>query len=97
MFQKTVIYTLSFFLLSFGGSVSVGAFFGEKSQINTTWGGVALKGYDTVAYFTEGKPVKGKEEFEYEWKGAKWRFANDRHLQMFKADPLAYAPQYGGY
>jgi YHS domain-containing protein len=73
------------------------AFFGKKSEINTTWGGVAIKGYDPVAYFTEGKPLEGKAEFEVEWKGAKWRFASAEHLAMFKADPEAYAPQYGGY
>lgn len=47
-----------------------------KKPINMTWRGIALKGYDTVAYFTKGKAVKGKKAFEYHWKGAKWRFAN---------------------
>lgn len=84
-------------LLIFGSVVSAGAFFGKKSEINTSWGNVAIKGTDPVAYFTEGKPLKGKKQFEYEWKGAKWRFANAAHLEMFKTDPEAYAPQYGGY
>jgi hypothetical protein len=97
MFQRTTIVALSLFIVSFGGAVSVEAFFGTKGEINASWGGVAIKGYDTVAYFTEGKPVKGKEAFEFEWKGAKWRFANAQHLGMFRADPEAYAPQYGGY
>ena len=68
-----------------------------KDAINTNWWGVALKGYDTVAYFTDGKPVKGEKDFEYAWKGAKWRFASQKHLDMFKSDPEKYAPQYGGY
>jgi YHS domain-containing protein len=68
-----------------------------KDKINTNWWGVAVKGYDVVAYFTEGKPVKGSTEFEYRWMDAKWRFSSARHLEMFKADPDAYAPMYGGY
>ena len=68
-----------------------------KDVINTNWRGLAVKGYDTVAYFTVGKPVKGKSEYEYKWQGAKWRFANQKHLDLFKAEPERYAPQYGGY
>jgi len=58
---------------------------------------LAVSGYDPVAYFTEGKPVEGSSKFEYEWKDATWRFANAKNLETFKADPEAYAPQYGGY
>ena len=68
-----------------------------KDPINTNWRGLAIKGYDTVAYFTEGKPTKGKSEFEYKWMDAKWRFASARHLEMFRENPEKYAPQYGGY
>ncbi len=68
-----------------------------KSEINTNWRGVAVKGYDTVAYFTQGKPVKGDSKYEHKWKDATWRFANAEHLELFKADPEKYAPQYGGY
>ena len=57
----------------------------------------AIKGYDTVAYFTEGKPVKGKSEFSIKYKGAAWLFASDENLTLFKADPDKYTPQYGGY
>ena len=67
------------------------------TQINMGKDGVAIKGYDTVAYFTLGEPTKGSPEFEHEWMGAKWRFANAEHLEMFKKDPKKYAPQYGGY
>lgn len=65
--------------------------------VNTTAGGLAIKGYDPVAYFTRGEPTKGSEEFEYEWNGAKWRFATREHLEIFREDPEKYAPQYGGY
>lgn len=57
----------------------------------------AILGYDPVAYFTDNKPVKGRDEFAFEWKGAKWKFASQEHLDKFKADPQKYAPQYGGY
>jgi YHS domain-containing protein len=59
--------------------------------------GVAVGGYDPVAYFTEGKPVKGSEEFTLEHDGATWRFASAEDRDTFAADPAKYAPQYGGY
>jgi YHS domain-containing protein len=65
--------------------------------IKTTWFGIAIKGYDPVAYFTDGKPVKGLYEHRLDWQGAEWRFASREHLDLFKADPARYAPQYGGY
>jgi YHS domain-containing protein len=57
----------------------------------------AINGYDTVAYFTVGKPVKGLDSQAYEWMGAKWKFASAANLELFKASPEKYAPQYGGY
>lgn len=81
-----------FVLVVFAGFTSAA----EKS-INTTWRGLALSGYDPVAYFTEGKPTKGDERFTHEWSGAKWRFATAEHLELFKQDPVKYAPQFGGY
>jgi YHS domain-containing protein len=72
--------------------------------INTLKGGLlggrtdtAILGYDTVAYFTDGKPVKGQDAFVADWMGAKWKFASQAHLELFKASPEKYAPQYGGY
>jgi len=59
--------------------------------------GIAIRGYDTVAYFTDSKAVPGKDEFTTEWMGAKWKFASQEHLDKFKAEPAKYAPQYGGY
>ena len=60
-------------------------------------GGVAIEGTDPVAYFTEGRPVEGSNEFEYDWMDATWRFSSQANLEGFKADPDKYAPQYGGY
>lgn len=59
--------------------------------------GIAILGYDTVAYFTQGKPVKGSDKFVTDWMGAKWKFSSQNNLDLFKADPTKYAPQYGGY
>jgi YHS domain-containing protein len=58
---------------------------------------VAIKGYDPVAYFTDGKPVMGKPAYKYNWNGAEWHFANEEHLEMFTENPAKYAPQYGGF
>ena len=60
-------------------------------------GSVAINGYDTVAYFTVGKPVKGLDALATDWMGATWKFSSQAHLDLFKASPEKYAPQYGGY
>jgi len=65
--------------------------------LNTDEHGLAIKGYDPVAYFKQGKPLKGSEKFTYQWSGGKWRFVSAEHLDLFKSDPEKYAPQYGGY
>ena len=57
----------------------------------------AIKGYDTVAYFTEGKPIKGKEQFSIEYMKATWLFSSQQNLDLFTGNPQKYAPQYGGY
>jgi YHS domain-containing protein len=57
----------------------------------------AILGYDPVAYFTVGKPVKGRDDLAFEYLGAKWKFSSQAHLDLFKANPQKYAPQYGGY
>ncbi|UWM78865.1 YHS domain-containing protein (plasmid) [Rhizobium sp. WSM4643] len=59
--------------------------------------GVAINGYDAVAYFTDHKPVKGTREFSTSYKGATFYFASAAHRDTFAKDPGHYAPQYGGY
>jgi len=59
--------------------------------------GVAVGGYDPVAYFTDGKPVKGSENFPAKYEGTTWRFVSAANRDAFLADPPQYAPQYGGY
>jgi len=59
--------------------------------------GLAVKGYDVVAYFEDGAATPGKSEFAYDWMGATWQFASAAHRDTFAANPEAYAPQFGGY
>lgn len=58
---------------------------------------VAIEGYDPVAYFTDGRPVKGSAAFSLPFDEALYYFANAEHQKMFAADPDRYAPQYSGY
>jgi YHS domain-containing protein len=62
-----------------------------------TFSSLAVGGYDTVAYFKAGRPVQGTGQFETKYKGATWRFASKENLDAFVANPVAFAPQYGGY
>jgi len=57
----------------------------------------AIRGYDVVGYFTEGKAIKGDTTFKYTWNGADWMFKSKENMELFKANPEKYAPQYGGY
>ena len=59
--------------------------------------GLALKGYDPVAYFIGGQPTKGADQYSFQWKGVTYRFASAENLQRFRTDPEKYLPQYGGY
>jgi enamine deaminase RidA (YjgF/YER057c/UK114 family) len=58
---------------------------------------LSISGYDPVAYFTDGRPVQGKSEFEYLWHKLRWRFSSADHRDLFSKDPQHYAPQYDGY
>ena len=58
---------------------------------------LAIKGYDPVAYFTDGQPARGLPDFEYVWDDHVYRFTSAAHRDMFKADPVRYAPQFGNF
>lgn len=66
-------------------------------EYNTMHAGQGAKGYDVVAYFTDGKPVLGSDRFEYVHGGVTWKFASQAHRDTFAANPEKYAPQYGGF
>jgi YHS domain-containing protein len=70
---------------------------GAFDKVNKTTFGTAIKGYDTVAYHTEGRAVKGESKYSYEWNDAKWYFKSAENRDLFAANPEKYAPQYGGY
>jgi YHS domain-containing protein len=72
------------------------AFAGDADPVNKD-GGFAIKGYDAVAYFQHGQPVKGQTQFSHEYMGARWLFSSAGNRDQFAADPGRYAPQYGGY
>jgi len=59
--------------------------------------GIAIKGYDPVAYFTEGKPVQGDPQIQAEFDGATWQFTTPEHRNAFLAHPTRYEPEYGGF
>lgn len=59
--------------------------------------GLALYGVDPVSYFTDRKPVTGREEFEYRFAGAVWRFENEGNRAAFATNPHVYMPRFGGY
>jgi hypothetical protein len=97
-FKRTYLYNLSVLALATALLITQGCTRASAaSSINKGSNGVALKGYDVVAYFTEGKPVLGNSEFHHEWNSAKWLFASAANRDLFAADPSKYAPQYGGY
>ena len=68
-----------------------------SERINKDADDLAILGYDTVAYFTDERPVKGSPDFEYVWQDARWQFASAEHRTLFATDPDRYAPQFGGF
>jgi YHS domain-containing protein len=70
--------------------------FSQTKEVFCTAEG-AIKGYDVVAYFTEGKALKGSREITYKWNDADWYFISPANLGLFKANPIKYIPQFGGY
>jgi hypothetical protein len=68
-----------------------------SERINKDSDNIAIRGYDTVAYFTQGRAVKGSPDFEQVWQDARWLFATDEHRKLFSSDPDSYAPQFGGF
>jgi hypothetical protein len=78
------------FLLSLAAS-------SPKPAVNVQSDNLALRGYDAVAYFTDGRAIRGLAQFEFTWNGARWRFASSTNRDQFMKMPDRYAPQFGGY
>lgn len=68
----------------------------QKSAVYSK-NGIALHGYDPVAFFISKEPRKGDSSIRFNWQGATWYFENQQNAQLFIANPSQYAPQYGGY
>lgn len=59
--------------------------------------GLALHGFDPVAYFAQGRALPGSPDFESETAGGTWRFRNEGNMAAFRADPQAYRPRFAGF
>ena len=93
-----VVGALSVMTLAAAFLVLHGDFAAAEEKVNTGYfGGIAIMGYDPVAYFTEARAVKGSPEYSHEFLGETWHFSSADHRETFAADPVAYAPQSGGY
>lgn len=68
-----------------------------KDLLNLDRTGVAIQGYDPVAFFTDNRPVKGNSQFQSDYRGAKYYFASAEHKEAFDKEPAKYEPQFGGY
>ncbi|MBY6056188.1 hypothetical protein KUV26_10220 [Leisingera daeponensis] len=66
-------------------------------EINASSTGLAMQGYDPVAYFTDGAPTKGSYKITSIYNDATYRFATEEHKAAFEKNPEAYVPAYGGY
>ncbi|MBO9420012.1 tat pathway signal sequence domain protein [Labrenzia sp. R4_2] len=92
------LYTSKSVLLGLTALFSVTGFAVSADEITTfTKNGSAIGGTDPVAYFTQGKPVAGSDEFTFQYDDVTWKFSSAENRDKFAADPVKYAPQYGGF
>ena len=97
--------TLTFFVAALATVISllVANAATAGTEVNTSKGltvsgpGLAVHGYDVVAYFTQNEAVRGRAKYSVVYNEATYRFANQDHFKAFQADPERYVPQYGGY
>lgn len=78
-------------------SVAIGSAARADAPMFFTQGGVAIRGFDTVAYFRNGAPERGSPDISVMWKAASWHFSSHENREAFEANPRAFAPQFGGY
>ena len=79
-----------------GAAIAAQAATTERVVVDRTTG-LALGGFDPVAYFTDAAPMAGRPGFELSEAGAVWRFRNEGNRAFFLANPEIYGPQFGGY
>ncbi len=90
--MRKILLLLPLLLMS-----SIPAFTQTKTLINLDRNGIAIQGYDPVAFFTQGRPVQGRPEFESKYNGARYLFASAEDKATFEANPTKYEPQFGGF
>lgn len=69
----------------------------SRRVLTDSTSGLALFGYDPVAYFTDGEAIRGQHQYEWVWQGVSWTFASQANREVFRQDPEIYAPQFGGH
>lgn len=87
--MNKLILSLALFIVAFAAEA--------KEALNIDGNGLALQGYDPVAYFTENRPVKGTTDFTASYNGGQYQFASAEHKAAFEKEPAKYAPQFGGF
>ncbi|HEY4110815.1 YHS domain-containing (seleno)protein [Puia sp.] len=87
---------IAIFLLA-GNTIAQQPMHPHAPDCNLNSDGLAIEGYDPVAYFTTGKAVDGNKEYSFTLDGATYRFATAQNRELFKAAPARYRPQYGGW
>lgn len=96
--ENHYLKTLGLFLLSIALTLGIFSLANAQSSVNAcSLNQLAIKGTDPVAYFVEGKPVKGTKRYQVQWGGAVWHFSSQANKEAFEANPEAFAPQYGGF
>ncbi len=96
LFNERINKSLAVLLTTTFLSISNGAIFAMDAATMKIYG-VAIKGYDPVAYFTEHRAVKGNSDYVHDWNEASWYFSTPEHRDLFAANPQKYAPKHGGF
>ncbi len=89
-------YTIAWPLFLLFAALPLDAGLAQSKPATAPVAHLALKGYDPVAYFTQGKPTRGMPKYETVFDGSRYRFSSQEHLTRFKANPDKYAPQFAG-
>lgn len=95
--NRLIGFILLFLAMLFSYSLTQAQKGNVKYFNNVDASGVILDGYDAVAFFTDNKPVKGDAKYQYNFQDATYYFASQEHLDLFKANPDKYKPQFGGW
>ena len=90
--QLCIVFWTSLLVIAGAGAANA-----QTHVLNLDSEGYAIERYDPVAYFTEGRPIRGKERLSAEHEGAKYAFSSEDNRALFLGNPDKYAPQFGGY